>query len=343
MRAIALALLCSFSLYAVVQGDGYKRPSGEEDSPAPGIFSGHRETAAAIFDRLDRDHDGSLTSEELADQSEEEEMRQLLHGMPISTFMILADENSDQLLEKHEYTAWFADHKVSYGTNLAAWEASEGNHNDGKLSFEEYLESPMGKYALTAPTGCPVDFNAGPEDTMCKNRPRSGIESAKMRFNSMDRDGDGDVSEHEYHAHVSADDFLAADRDEDGSIELEEYMQAPKHWRAYNHRETEDVKAEFKDMDIDRNGRVTRKEFENHLRATRLEGTYKPPLQQLTQLPDESPSEEQWLSYSGEYIANENDEEPNSELPNTDSPEDMSTSDEIQDHGVSHESEVQML
>ena len=56
-------------------------------------------------------------------------------------------------------------------------------------AHQEYLESPMGKYALTAPTGCPVDFNAGPEDTMCKNRPRSGIESAKMRFNSMDRFG----------------------------------------------------------------------------------------------------------------------------------------------------------
>lgn len=240
-----------------------------------------------------------------------ERLADLLHGIPATTTMAIADENSDKLLDLREYSSWLVDRMIAEHEHKSEWKKSDADE-DGEMSFGEYLSSPMGEYAMHAPTGCPADFNAGPADTMCKARPRSGIKTAKLRFQSMDRDGDGSVSEKEFSVHASPDSFLSADRNHDGAIERDEYMKAPTHWRSYTHRDDEDIESEYKRMDRDSDGKITRQEFEDDLREARLRTSANSAGMEVEGSEDaqDQANEERWISITDPIIAPKEDFEP---------------------------------
>ena len=122
--------------------------------------------------------------------------------------------------------------------------------------------------------GCPADYNPGPSDTFCKHAAKDYHELAKETFFRMDRNHDNKVSKAEYSAYNHPDEHRAADRDGDGKLSLAEYMEAPQHYRGISSPSREEKRSEFKRIDKNHDGQISRNESEDELRRGRAEAMY---------------------------------------------------------------------
>lgn len=229
------------------------------------VLHNHKRSATRIFERLDRNQDGTVSKEEMARHSETNGAAAVGYGTQASTITVQADENADGMVDAKEYAAWFADQKLLSLKNQEDFSAADGN-GDGKLSYEEYKKSPMADAKVASQHslhGCPTDYNPGPSDTFCNGKPSTAFEIARSEFTRMDRNHDMYVSKGEFMLDHSADEHAAADRDGDDSINEEEYQQAPKHWKGYGvHRTRQEKHAEFMRADRNKDGKISRKEYE---------------------------------------------------------------------------------
>lgn len=179
-----------------------------------------------------------------------------------------------------------------------AWKKATRGSDD--LSYQEYMASDLYKKTAgdVAVGGCPADFNPGPSDTTCTEKPLSGDELAKNTFHRMDRNHDGQVSEAEYKAYNHADDHTAADLNGDGKLSRDEFMRAPMHFRGGLDKTLAEKKREFKKADTNHDGKLSRKESEEALLQRRREALY-PSMMTA----DDDVEEEMWTSVTNPIIA----------------------------------------
>ena len=166
--------------------------------------------------------------------------------------------------------------------------------------LQEYMASDLYKKTAgdVAVGGCPADFNPGPSDTTCTEKPLSGDELAKNTFHRMDRNHDGQVSEAEYKAYNHADDHTATDLNGDGKLSRDEFMRAPMHFRGGLDKTLAEKKLEFKKADTNHDGKLSRKESEEALLQRRREALY-PSMMTA----DDDVEEEMWTSVTNPIIA----------------------------------------
>jgi len=272
-RLVVAVLLCTCAA-ARPGGTGLEQGSGVAVVPSvQDVLHSHKRSAVRIFQRLDHNSDGTVTKMEMARHNKLNGAAGVGSGMKTSTIAVQADENADGMVDKREYAAWFADRKLVLLKNQEDFSAADSNH-DGKLTYEEYQKSPMAHEKVTSSNslvGCPMDYNPGPADTFCEKKPATSFEIARDEFTRMDRNHDLAVSKSEFMLDRSSDDHAAADRDGDDAVDEEEYLVAPRHWHGYGlHRTRAEKKAEFKRADRNKDGKISRKEFERDLRKQRL-------------------------------------------------------------------------
>merc|ERR1711912_211955 len=87
----------------------------------------------------------------------------------------------------------------------------------------------------------------------------------------MDRGGKNLVTKADFYWYVSSDDFGSADRNSDGFLSLEEYMQAPFHFHDYDEPTPKQIKKEFDEADLNKDGKMSIEEFNTQMKLAREE------------------------------------------------------------------------
>jgi Ca2+-binding EF-hand superfamily protein len=300
--AVTLLLWCSFTTAATTRGV----EAEVQVDPLGSRLHAQQKRAAAVFRRLDTNHDGALDRRELAKQDELPGLAHALHEIPTSTMAVLADADSDGIITKAEYATFLADLVMTERHREQSWKQSDVDH-DSKWTFEEYASSDLAKHSAKSRVfkGCPANYNAEPDEQTCRRVKRTEDEVHKAEFKHMDRDGDGSVSKEEYMLYTSIDEFQAADRDGDNVLTLTEYKAAPKHWRDYDSdRVDHEIEREFNRIDINHDAHITREEYENHQRNLRnwdyLEESELEPDEDSQVVPSEPADapQDRWVAFS---------------------------------------------
>lgn len=283
--------------------------ASEGDSGADDVFSMYkkladeRHTAAAIFRRLDTDKDGGVSTQEMRKHNKLNYAARVGYTLPASTIAVQADENADGRVSKREYATWYASRVETVRSQAMLWKKADKDRS-GDLSYEEYKASDLyDGHADNAFGGCPADYNPGPADTLCREERSSADELAKDTFFRMDRNHDNKVSKAEYKAYYHADQHRAADRNGDGNVSLQEFLQAPHHYRGALDKSREEKQAEFKKADTNHDGKLSRKESEDALVRSRQAILY-------MQDPADDADEDLWTVATNPIIAGHDIDQP---------------------------------
>lgn len=165
-----------------------------------------------------------------------------------STIQIHMDDNLDGQVSRKEFHRWLKDiHGLKKRVDRD-WDRADINE-DGSMTLREYMASPMGRYA----------------------RRKAGKKGAEAEFKRMDRGGKNLVTKADFYWYVSSDDFGSADRNSDGFLSLEEYMQAPFHFHDYDEPTPKQIKKEFDESDLNKDGKMSLEEFNTQLKLAREE------------------------------------------------------------------------
>lgn len=226
-------------LSAIVGGTGDDKPATKAALPA------NREQAEAFFNRLDKNHDGKLTDDEIP-----ERMRLRLSAI---------DTNGDKAIDKKEFLRSFDRMQASVKATKGGRKFDSGNEIDSK---SESAKPSTGNVPKSA---------AKPEKSgKFAKKKADGMPDPEAIFARMDADGDGKLSKDEARGPMR-ENFERIDLNKDGFISKDEFKKALAVLRrlrgegaggpgAEGERGNTSPRELFNRQDLDADGRVTRAE-----------------------------------------------------------------------------------
>jgi len=224
--------------------DREKGKKKDEDRP---VKNPHKDSVAS-WDLLDPTHVGKVALTAVNKIGTTPATQTLGLSTHPSTLQIHMDENQDGFITANEFHRWFKDAKELKDRIDKDWNKADTN-KDGFMTKEEYMASPMSRYA----------------------RKRMGKKAPDEEFTRMDRSKAGKVSKADFEWYVSPDDFGSADRNGDNMLSEEEFKTAPFHYHDYDAPSEKQLNGEFKSSDHNKDGKISLEEYNNEMRKAQKE------------------------------------------------------------------------